>query len=67
MTRDRLREEVIGSGKNRFLPLKATRDRLKEEVIGSGKNRFLPLQSDSRQAERGSYREWQEPVLATLK
>ena len=41
--------------------------RLKELGMGSGKNRFLPFESVSTQAERVSYGEWQEPVLATLK
>ena len=56
-SRDWLKQEAMGSGKNRFLPLsnywewqesilatfKGSRDWLKQEAMGSGKNRFLPL------------------------
>ena len=45
----------------------ACRERLKGLVMRSGKNQFLPFKSVSTQAERVSYGEWQELVLAILK
>ena len=54
--RHRLKHQVMGSGKNQFLPFfkwqepvlvifKGCRQRLKHEVMGSGKTQFLPLSS----------------------
>ena len=55
MTRDRLKEVVIGGGKNQFLPFsKGFNPELTGQVIGSGKNQFLPL---SKRLETGLRRE----------
>ena len=44
----RLKGNVMGSGKNQFLPLEKKVSRgLKGNIIGSGKNRFLPFEEGS--------------------
>ena len=53
MDSKRLKGDVMGSGKNRFLPLEKKVSRgLKGNVMGSGKNRFLPLEKGLKRAER---------------